>query len=279
MQRLVQYLLHKESNMGRSTFDGPILSGDQRFGPQRDLGFTDLVQSTLMDFSQTNPATFNDYSGSSGTFVTSSKGPQNTPATIWVPQYGTYSQSGPVVCTSSTTPPSPYVDGTTANTIYRGVVFLIPFYSNITDIIVDVGAMPVDSASHTATSIQPYVSNAFVSSSISNSTPGLYGTSAAITGIGRTNITYAGAPNSTYYPGTTSSQLGNTIGTFQDVQNIQPGQQPTWFSQVVVTFAISATTFVGPTTSGLINTTIRYQQPDIPMGNGNPQYYPYGNPD
>ena len=32
--------------MARATFEGPILAGDNRFGPLRNVGYTDLVQET-----------------------------------------------------------------------------------------------------------------------------------------------------------------------------------------------------------------------------------------
>jgi hypothetical protein len=43
MQRLVELLLHKTFVMARSTFEGPVLSGTQRFGNFRNVGYVDLV--------------------------------------------------------------------------------------------------------------------------------------------------------------------------------------------------------------------------------------------
>ena len=40
--------------MGRSTFEGPILSGDNRFGPQRDVGPVLLAQQAFLDFAVTS---------------------------------------------------------------------------------------------------------------------------------------------------------------------------------------------------------------------------------
>ena len=40
--------------MGRSTFEGPVLSGDNRFGPQRDVGPVLLAQQAFLDFSVTS---------------------------------------------------------------------------------------------------------------------------------------------------------------------------------------------------------------------------------
>jgi len=231
--------------MARSTFEGPILAGDNRFGPQRDVGYAKLIQQAFLDFAVTTPNTAN-YAGGSKVFVNSNNIPNNT-ATIWTPQNGVYSNSGPTVGTA----PTADVSGT----IYRGVVFLIPQGSNITDVIVDVGTVPVGGGV-TATSIQPYVSNAFATST------GVYATMAAITSATRGTATFVG------------TQLDNAWGTLQDVQNIQPGQQPAWFSQIVVTLAITGSSLTAPT-SGQIGVTLRYAQQDLNIGNATT--YPYGN--
>jgi len=231
--------------MGRSTFEGPILSGDNRFGPQRDVGYTDLVQTALLDFSVTAANTAN-YGGGSGVFVSSNNIP-NSIATIYTPQSGAFSNSGP------TTASAPTAD--TSGTIYRGVVFYLPYSCNITDIIVDVGTLPTD-GSVTANSIQPYVSNNFATST------GVYATMAAITSATRGTATFVG------------SQLTNSNATLQDFQNPLVGQQPSWFSQVVVTLKITNTSLTTPT-SGQIEVTIRYNQNDMNIGNSTT--YPYGN--
>jgi hypothetical protein len=231
--------------MGRSTFEGPVISGDNRFGPQRDVGYADLVQSALLDFAVTTANTAN-YGGGNQVFVSSNNIPNNA-ATIWNPQSGAYSTNGPTVATAPT--------ADTSGTIYRGVSFLIPQGSNITDIIVDVGTLPTD-GTVTANSIQPYVSNKFATAT------GVYATMAAITSATRGTATFVGA------------QLAYSGATLQDVQNIQPGQQPTWFSQVVVTLKITNTSLVAPT-SGQIEVTLRYNQTDQNIGNATT--YPYGN--
>ena len=231
--------------MGRSTFEGPVLSGDNRFGPQRDVGSVDLVQSAFLDFSVTTPNTAN-YSGSSGVFVT----PNNIPngiATIYTPQNGVFSNSGPTAATAPTADAS--------GTIYRGAVFLLPYSCNLTDVIVDVGTLPTD-GSVTANSIQPYVSNNFATST------GVYATMAAITSATRGTATFVGA------------QLVKANATLQDVQNLQLGTQPAWFTQVVVTLKITNTSLTTPT-SGQIEITLRYTQNDMNIGNGTT--YPYGN--
>ena len=231
--------------MGRSTFDGPILSGDNRFGPQRDVGPVLLAQQAFLDFAVTSAGQAN-YGGGSGVFVTSDNIP-NQAATIWNPQSGAYSTNGPTVATAPTADAS--------GTIYRGVSFLVPQGSNITDVIVDIGVLPTD-GTVTANSIQPYVSNKFATAT------GVYATMAAITSATRGTATFVG------------TQLDYAYGTLQDVQNIQPGQQPTWFSQIVVTLKITNTSLTTPT-SGQIAVTLKYAQQDMNIGNATT--YPYGN--
>ena len=229
----------------RTTFEGPILSGDNRFGPQRDVGPVLLAQQAFLDFSVTSAGQAG-YGGGSKTFVTSNNIP-NQVATIYAPQSGVYSTSGPTVGTTPT--------ADTSGTIYRGAVFLIPQGSNITDVIVDVGVLPTD-GSVTANSIQPYVSNAFATST------GVYATMAAITSATRGTATFVG------------TQLDYAYGSLQDVQNMQPGQQPTWFSQIVVNLQILSSALTTPN-AGKFNIIVSYIQPDTNIGNSTT--YPYGN--
>jgi len=231
--------------MGRSTFDGPIQAGDQRFAPQRNIGSVDLVQTAFLDFSVKTPNKAN-YGGTSCVFV-NSNGIPNSIATIYTPQGGVFSNSG------ATTATAPTAD--TSGTIYRGVQFWLPWASNINDVIVDVGVLPTD-GTVTANSIQPYISNNFATST------GLYGTMAAITSATRGTATFVGA------------QLVRANATLQDVQNLQTGTQAGWFTQVVVTLKITNTSLVAPT-SGQIEVTIRYNQLDMNIGTST--VYPYGN--
>ena len=231
--------------MGRSTFEGPVLAGDNRFGPQRDIGQVALKQNANLVLTNTTAATAG-FGGSSGTFVSSNNIPNNI-GTIWTPQSGNYSTNGPTVATA------PTADSATA--IYRGVVFLIPQGATITNVLLDTVVVPTTAAG-TISAITPYISNNFATSA------GVYATSAAISAVGRTTATY------------TAAQYANAFSTLQDVQNIQPGNQPTWFSQVVVTLAITGT---GLTTisAGQIIVTLDYVQNDLNIGNGTT--YPYGN--
>jgi len=235
--------------MSRSTFSGPILSGDMRFTPVRNVGYADLVQSALLDFSVTTPNTAN-YGGVSGQFVASNNIP-NSNGTIYSPQAGTFSNTGPTLGTAPTADAS--------STVYRGVVFYLPYASNITDIILDIGTIPKDNAGTPAavTAIQPYVSNQFATST------GVYATFANIS-----------SPAAQRYTATfVGSQLTNSSGTLQDFQNPNIGQDPTWFSQVVV--GLKMTTSSAGLTSGQVEITIRYNQLDMNIGNSTT--YPYGN--
>ena len=234
--------------MGRSTFEGPILSGDNRFGPVRDVGYTDLVQTALLDFSVTAPGA--NYGGGSGVFVASNNIP-NSAATIYTPQSGVYSTNGPTKASA------PTADATTL--VYRGVVFYLPYSCNITDVILDIGTVPKDSAGTplAVTAIQPYVSNNFATST------GVYATFANIS-----------SPAAQRYTATfVGSQLTNSNATLQDFQNLQPGQQPSWFSQVVVTLGM--TTSAAGLSSGQVEITLRYNQNDMNIGTSTT--YPYGN--
>ena len=231
--------------MGRSTFEGPILAGDNRFGPQRDVGLVKLAQYANLVLTNTTAGTAG-FGGSSGTFVTSNGIPNNV-ATIYSPQSGSYNAAGPTVATAPTT------DASTA--IYRGAVFLLPQQSTITAINIDTVVVPTVAAG-SITAITPYISNNFATSA------GVYATSAALSAVGRTAATF------------TTTQYGNAISTLQDVQNIQPGTQPTWFSQVVVTIAITGTSMT-TISAGQINITIDYVQNDLNIGNSTT--YPYGN--
>jgi len=235
--------------MARSTFDGPVLVGDNRFGPLRNVGYADLVQSAFLDFSVTTSGTAN-YGGSSGVFVASNNIP-NQSATIYNPQSGAFSNTGPTAATAPTADAS--------STVYRGAVFYIPYASNITDIILDIGTIPKDSqGTPTAvTAIQPYVSNNFATST------GVYATFANIS-----------SPATQRYTATfVGTQLAYANSTLQDVQNLQPGQNPSWFSQIVV--GLKMTTGAAGLASGQVEITIRYNSLDMNIGNSTT--YPYGN--
>jgi len=248
--------------MGRSTFEGPILSGDQRFGPQRDVGYALLTQTCYLDFSKTTPGT-TGYSGASTIYVTPNNIP-NQAATIYTPQAGvtaggtpSYSQTGPV---AATVPTADAVTTGVGSTIYRGVVFTLPANSIIQSVDFDYIATPTDGSSNTASSVAVFIHNQFIASS----TGAVYASVAANTAstIGRTTASF------------TAQQYLNCQATLSDVQNLQPGQQPTYFSQVVANIQMLGLGLAAPT-SGKFAMFVRYLQTDQNIGNSST--YPYGN--
>jgi hypothetical protein len=73
--------------MARSTFDGPILSGTQRFGNFRNVGYVDLVQTAALNIANTTANTAG-YGGSSGIFI-ASNGIPNSATTVYTPSTST----------------------------------------------------------------------------------------------------------------------------------------------------------------------------------------------
>ena len=239
--------------MGRSTFSGPIIAGSQRFGQQRDVGFTVLSQSIFLDFSVSTPGAVN-YGGASGQFVSSMPNAgyganENVP--IFTPQAG--------IPVASMTQVAPTADASGTN--YRGAIFYLPIGSSIQDILIDNVTQPTD-GTHAVTGIQPYISNTFATST------GVYATSAAITGssIGRTAATFS------------TAQYQNSWNTLSDIQNIAwPNDTaPGFFSQVVVTLGLTVASLTS-VNAGQVILTVRYTQPDTNVGNYTT--YPYGNED
>ena len=86
--------------MARSTFEGPILSGDNRFGSLRDVGYTVLEQDCYIDLSNSTVGTAG-YAGGSGQFAWGNNIP-NLPGTVYTPS-SVYSANGPT-CLLYTSP-------------------------------------------------------------------------------------------------------------------------------------------------------------------------------
>jgi hypothetical protein len=228
--------------MARSTFDGPILSGDSRFGPIRDVGYADLTQTAFIDFSNTTSGTAN-YSGGSGVFVNSNLIP-NLPGNIYSPQAGVGSNAGPTVVT-------PTAD-TTSN-IYRGAVMYLPINSVITGVDIFLGtAITVTGTTPTFTA---KIGNQFNGSQ--------YGSVSAVA-TGKNTIAM------------TASEVNAWNGTTLDFQNPNVGTQPAFFSQVVFTFNINgASSDLASLSAGTLNFVLKYRQYDANIGNMTT--YPYGN--
>jgi len=232
--------------MGRSTFEGPILSGDNRFGPLRNVGYAQLVQNVDINIANAVAGT-STYGGSAGQFVTSN-GIPNVNGTVFVPS-------------ATAAPTAQTIPADTNTNIYRGAVFYLPTGSDLDDVFLDIAtAFSVTGGTASLTSVQFLVSNNYTAAAGNAA----YFQTAAITSnaVGRQSL-------ATF----TSTQIGNQTSTSTDIY--QGGTQPN-LSQVVVTIALVGTTLLSATSiAGQVNVTLRYTQPDNNIGNLTT--YPYGN--
>ena len=238
--------------MARATFEGPVLSGDNRFGPLRNVGYTDLAQDTSIVLTNVTNATAG-YSGGSGQFV-NGNGIPNTKAVVYTPSSSTYP---PVAATITADAGS---GGT--GTLYRGIVFYLPYGSNINDFLIDTN-VAITATGGTIGTVSVQIGNTF-----NDTTYGSITTANAATG--RNTISQTGA------------QLLATNSTTGDItQSPSQGTSPysALVSQVVVTFTIPYTGGTGTTlpvlTAGTFTAALRYTQLDANIGNSTT--YPYGN--
>ena len=228
--------------MGRSTFEGPVLAGDSRFGPYRNVGYMDLVQSVGMNIAQTTTNTAL-YGGASTIFVNGNTIP-NTQATVYTPN------SASTTLTATSIPAD-------AATVYRGAVMYIPAGSKIVDILVDIGVI-TSFTSGTLTSIQVNVSNNYVAA-------------AGTCTYAQTAVLTSPAAGRQSFNAFTATQLTNQQATSTDI--VQANGLPN-LSQIVFTIASINGTNVA-VTGGTYYFTLRYIQPD---GNiGTTTAYPFGN--
>jgi hypothetical protein len=232
--------------MARSTFEGPVLAGDNRFGPLRNVGNVLLAQH--IDFSLANnvPGTAT-YSGNSGVFANGST-IRNVNGVVYTP--GT--SFPPVVAT---------IPADTATNVYRGVVLYLPTGCDFDGVNVDCQTVVgVAGGSASLTSATVYVSNSFTAAA---GTPTYFSTG-AISAVGRQAL-------STF----TATQITNQSNTSTDI--IQNNGQAN-LSQVVITLAIVGTGLDTRTSlTGAFSFFVRYIQQD---GNiGTTTVYPFGNLD
>ena len=232
--------------MARSTFEGPILSGDNRFGPLRNVGYSQLVQNVDINVGNTVVGT-STYGGSSGIFVCSN-GVPNTNATVFVPS-------------SNSTPVAQTIPADTATNIYRGAVFYLPTGADLDDVFLDIQtAFSVTGGTAVLTSVQFLVSNNYTAAA---------GTAAYFQTAALTSNAVGRQALSTF----TGTQIANQSATSTDIY--QGGTQPN-LSQVVITIALVGTTLTSATSiAGQVNVTLRYTQPDNNIGTLTT--YPYGN--
>jgi hypothetical protein len=153
--------------MARSTFEGPILSGDNRFGPQRNVGYAILSQSARLTLTNTSANTAN-YGGASGQFV-ASNGIVNSNGTVFTPGTNTAAS----------------ITADSATALFRGVIFYLPVGCSIENIFIDTIVVPTNAGA--AITVTPYISNTFATSA------GTIATAAAISAVGRTTATYTAA--------------------------------------------------------------------------------------
>ena len=237
--------------MARSTFEGPILSGNNRFGAIRNVGYTELVQQASIVLTNVTNATAG-YGGVSGQFVNGNNIP-NINATVYTPS-STVSPPAAATITADSV-------STTTGTLYRGVVFYLPYGSSLNDFLLDTNvAITLDNG--TVGTVTAKMGNAF------NATT--YGSVSSMNAAtGRNTIVQTGA------------QLLSANSTSGDIT--QPSQGSGAYaglaSQVVVTLTIPYTGGVSGTlsaiTAGTFTFAVRYTQLDANIGNTTT--YPYGN--
>ena len=235
--------------MARSTFAGPILAGNSRFGPVRDVGYTDLVQDCSIVLTNITAATAG-YSGGSGQFVNGNLIP-NVNGTVYTRSATAYPPTAATITADSGTGGS--------GTLYRGIVFYVPVGSNINDFLIDTN-VAITATGGTIGTVSVQIGNAF------NDTT--YG-----------SITSANASAARNTIVQTGAQLLATNATTVDFTNPNGVLEPATFSQVVVTFTIPYTGGSGTTlpsiTAGTFTAAMRYTQLDTNIGTTTA--YPYGN--
>ncbi len=234
--------------MARTVFSGPVLSGTQRFGPLRAMGYTALNQNAQVVLTNTTTGTAT-YGGISGRFVNSNTIP-NLPATLYVPQAGAVAAAGPTVQA---------VPADTASNIYRGVVFYLPASSKIINVDIYCTVVPTVAVG-TILGINAYVSNNYTAAA---GTP-TYAATGTISAVGKQALSTL-----------TATQINNQQSTTSDVQ-VTPANRE-FVSQVVCTVAIVGDADMTTISAGGFVFNITYVQLD---GNiGTLTTYPYGNMD
>ena len=235
--------------MARATFEGPVLAGDVRFGPLRNVGAARLSQQALVDYSVATGNGTPGYPGAAQQFVNGNQlsSDANVNATVYTPSASVY---------PSAVASLPADSGTN---IYRGVVAYLPTGSQIESIVVDyLTAITVGNASLSAVNI--YVSNGYTAAA---GTP-TYATIA----LGTTTVGTVGRQTSTY----SATNLLNMAATSTDI--LQSGGPN--LSQVVFTLSIVGVTLT-TLTAGKFNLDINYVQADGTLGTKT--VYPFGNAD
>jgi hypothetical protein len=235
--------------MARSTFEGPVLAGDNRFGPLRNVGYARLSQVAFVDYSVTTGNGTIAYPGASQQFINGNQlsSDANVNATVYTPSSSVFPSVAATIPADSGT------------NIYRGAVMYLPAGCQIESIVVDyLTAITVGNASLSAVNI--YVSNGYTAAA---GTP-TYATIA----LGTTTVGTVGRQTSTY----SATNLTNMAATSTDV--LQSGAPS--LSQVVFTLSIVGVTLT-TLTAGKFNLDVNYVQADGTLGTKT--VYPFGNAD
>ena len=241
--------------MARSTFEGPVLQGNNRFGPLRNVGYSVLTQSAILDLTNVTANTAN-YSGTNQQFV-STNGIPNTNGVVYTPSATVYP------------PTAATITADTGTIIYRGAVLYLPYGSIIRNVILDVQALQTLTTG-TVTGMEVLVSNGFTAS----------GGTARYATFGTSSTTFTAGRQT---GGFTTTQLNNLFaGTTGDITNptgANTDPNGALVSQVVITLAtnVSGANGAAPFTAGKYGIQVIYTQPDPSIGSTTA--YPYGNLD
>ena len=237
--------------MARSTFEGPVLAGDNRFGPLRNVGYMQLVQDANIVLTNTTNATAG-YGGVSGQFV-NGNGIPNVNATVYTPSTA-YPPTAATITADTVS--------TTTGTLYRGIVMYVPYGSTINDILIDTNVAITLSAG-TAGTVTGKIGNNF-----DTTTYGSITTMNAATG--RNTVAQTGAQ-------LLSCQSTSADVTYTPAQGSGPNSNV--LSQVVLTITIPYTGgssgVLSTITAGTFSMAVRYTQLDGNIGTSTT--YPYGN--
>lgn len=238
--------------MARSTFEGPVLAGGNRFGPLRNVGYTVLTQDCNIVLTNTTSATAG-YGGGSGQFVNGNTIP-NVNATVYTPSSSAFPPTAATITADSGT------GG--AGTLYRGIVMYLPYGSSIVNILIDTN-VAITATGGTIGTVTGSIGNNF-----NTTTYGSITTMNAATG--RNTVAQTGA------------QLLSATSTSGDIViSPNPGSDAysSLLSQVVLTITIPYTAGSGTTlptlTAGTFNMIVAYTQLDANIGTTTA--YPYGN--
>jgi hypothetical protein len=238
--------------MARSTFEGPVLAGGNRFGPLRNVGYMQLVQDCSIVLTNTTNATAG-YSGGSGQFVNGNNIP-NINATVYTPSSTVYPPTAATITADAGTGGS--------GTLYRGIVMYLPYGSTINDILIDTN-VAITATGGTIGTVTGSIGNNF------NTTT--YGSI--------TTMNASAARNTVAQTGAQLLSANSTSGDIVISPNPGSDAYSSLLSQVVLTITIPYSSGSGTTlptiTAGTFNMAVRYTQLDANIGNSTT--YPYGN--